>query len=421
MSAEPTDHRSACATISAHPATAVVAFLVVHAAIVLAVSVAPNDPIGDVDGLYRQWVHQGLNGSWIGISGPWVYPILALVPMVAAAAAGVQHIDQGWLVVVALADAASAVILWRTANGRRAFWWWMLFLLCLGPIGVGRIDAVADALAIAGVAFGVRRPALASALFTVGAWIKVWPAALIAALALRGRTAVRALIAAVLVSAGVVATDLSLGGGRYLASFVGAQTSRGLQVESVLATPFTWAVAAGRPGYSIFFDHGIVAFEVVGHGTGFAARCSTPLMVGLVVLIAAVTGVAIARRAPVLELIPVVALAVVMTLIVANKVGSPQYVGWIAAPIAWGLIAGRRGAFLVPAALAVAIAGLTQVIYPWFYASVTHAHPLLLTVLSIRNGLEALLLLWALVSLVVLAARPTHRDRARSSAAVVAR
>lgn len=408
MSAQLSDGRHG---VSARPIAAIAAFLVVHAAVIGAVVIAPNDPIGDVDGLYREWVQQGLSGSWIGISAPWVYPILALVPMLLAAAAGVRYIDVGWLVVVTLVNAAAALTLWPIVNGRRAFWWWMLFLLCLGPIGLCRIDAFADALAVIGVGFASARPALAAAMFTVAAWIKVWPAALVAVLSLRGRNAIRALLSAAIVSAAVVSADIAFGGLRFIGSFVSAQTGRGLQVESVLATPFTWAVAAGRPGYAIVFDHGIVAFEVFGRGTGFAARSSTPFMGGLVILIAIITVIAVSRRAPAHALLPVVALAVVMTLITANKVGSPQYVGWIAAPIVWGLLGDRPRAFRIPAALAVAIASLTQVIYPWFYARVTHADPLLLAVLTARNALEAVVLLWALLALGLLAL--THRGSGR--------
>ncbi len=58
-------------------------------------------------------------------------------------------------------------------------WWWLGFLLALGPIGLGRIDTVATVLALIGVAFVATRPAVASALFTAGAWTKVWPAALV--------------------------------------------------------------------------------------------------------------------------------------------------------------------------------------------------------------------------------------------------
>jgi hypothetical protein len=44
--------------------------------------------MGDVD-LYRWWVSRGTDaGLWVGIDTAWVYPIVALVPMILASAFG---------------------------------------------------------------------------------------------------------------------------------------------------------------------------------------------------------------------------------------------------------------------------------------------------------------------------------------------
>lgn len=65
----------------------VVAFLGVHALLWYLDRVLPNLPLGDVTYTYRNWVAEGAaSGTWVGIDRDWVYPVVALVPMVLAAA-----------------------------------------------------------------------------------------------------------------------------------------------------------------------------------------------------------------------------------------------------------------------------------------------------------------------------------------------
>lgn len=390
---------------------AVAAFVFVHLALVAFAATAPNLPVGDVSILYRSWMEAGRSsGTWIGISEPSVYPVLAAVPMLIASVIGMQHFTLGWLGLMTVIDGVAMLLLWRSRALRvRVVWWWLGFLLLLGPIGIGRIDTVATAIAMVGVVYATARPAVASALFTVGAWVKVWPAALVAALLVRARHRVGVIAAAVVVTVVVVIIDLVLGGGAYLLSFVGKQAGRGLQIESTLATPFMWASALHVPTEHVFYDRVILAYEVAGHGTGIAAKVSTPLMIILVVLVVVLTLLALRRRVSTERIAPVTAMALVMALIVANKVGSPQYVGWIAVPVVWGLISGRESAlrFRLPAILALGTALLTQAIYPWCYGLVLQTEPAMLVVLTVRNLLEAVLLVGALIELWRMAA---HRS-----------
>ena len=94
---------------------------------------------------------------------------------------------------VVLLDAVAFAILLgtrRLARTRRiAAWWWLGFLALLGPIAFGRIDAITVPLAITGLLWAAGRPRVAAALLTIGAWIKVWPAALLVALVVASRNA----------------------------------------------------------------------------------------------------------------------------------------------------------------------------------------------------------------------------------------
>ena len=143
-------------------------------------------PFGDVIGAYRFWIdywHQ--TGQLVGIDTPWVYPLLALVPMLAVSVAGDAAYGPAWVVLVTVLDIGALVLVAR--RSRKLAWWWVLFTACLGPVAIGRIDGVALPIAIAGVLAIGARPLLASVLLSVATWVKVWPAAIIAALLVAGR------------------------------------------------------------------------------------------------------------------------------------------------------------------------------------------------------------------------------------------
>ena len=403
------------------------AFLVVHAVLWWLATTVPNQPLGDVTITYRRWIEVGrTDHSWVGIDTDWVYPVFAIVPMAAAALGGTAAIGSGWLALMVLLDAVACAFLWRfRAFGVRVVWWWLVFLLALGPIALGRIDTVATAIALVGVAFVVTRPAVASALFTAAAWTKVWPAALVGVLLLLRRGHRGAVVTGAAVVTGlVVLVDVLYGGAPHLLSFVTEQTGRALQIEAPLATPFVWAAALGVPGAAVYYDREILTFEVSGAGTHAAAALSTPLM-GLVVVGGVVAAlVAVHRGARRADVAPVLALLFVAALIAANKVGSPQYVGWYAVPVVWGLVAGRPSARrFLPVALGVLpMAVLTQVVYPGYYDQLLAVQPWIVVVLTVRNLLEVAVLAWSVVVLVRLGrgasgvhdgaevARPVRRD-----------
>ena len=96
-----------------------------------------------------------------------------------------------------------------------------------------------------------------------------------------------------------------------------------------------------------------------------------------------------------MQLFPALVLTLVLVLMVVNKVGSPQFSSWLAAPIILGLTL-EASKWRVPAVLGLIIAGLTQLVYPYFYRSLLMADPWLVGVLTLRNGLEIVLLCWAL-------------------------
>jgi hypothetical protein len=115
----------------------------------------PGLPLGDVTITYKLWTDQIVAGNfWMGIDRPWVYPILAIVPMLAAFAFGPALYASTWLALVMLLNAVAfaAITGWARSRDRSAVgWWWIAFLVLLGPIAVARIDSVSVPLAVVGV------------------------------------------------------------------------------------------------------------------------------------------------------------------------------------------------------------------------------------------------------------------------------
>jgi hypothetical protein len=413
----PAAPRGRLARIAAHPVALWSAFAVVHVWLGGLNLLGPGLPLGDVTLVYRFWVEQGLIASnWVGIDTSWVYPIIALLPMLAAYALGPDPYPVVWLTLVMLMNAGALLVI--AGAGRRVrhavvCWWWMLFLAVLGPIALGRIDSITAPLAVAGVAVLARHPRAAGALLATAAWIKVWPGAILLAAVVALRERGRVLIATVTVTMLVVALGLAVGAGGSLLSPLAEQSGRGLQVEAPLTTPWLWAAWAGEWNARVYYDRDILTWQVFGDGAQQAAALATPLL-ALVVLVIVLLGLlALHAGADEARLVPVLALAIVMALIVVNKVGSPQFVSWIAAPVILGLLWRSRGgaSFAAPAGLTLAIAALTQIIYPFEYGALLGLQTPLVVILTARNLLEVVLLGWAIVRLVALC-------RSRGGAAV---
>ena len=361
------------------------------------VVVLPDASFHDVD-LYRYWMWLGFHhGVWPVLTTDWVYPAGALLPLILPSVAGTAD-GRGyviaWCILVALLDAVAVWILLRRGRATIGAWWWMAFLALLGPVAIGRLDAVVVPLMIGALAVAATRPRVASALLTAGAWIKVAPGAILLALVLAVRRPWRdVVLPAALVSA-VVVVAVAIGGGTSrVASFMSEQGTRGLQIESVGATP--WIIARFfTSSVHRNLNEELSTWEIVGPGSTRAAN-----MLGLVFFVAlaalAVLLWWVRRRAGDglhTEVFVVRgALVVTTALIVFNKVGSPQYLAWLAAPVAIALAmrlpGWRRSAWIV-----LVMAALTQIVFPLFYTSLLNGNLAISLVLVVRNVLLIALL-----------------------------
>lgn len=375
----------------------------------------PGNPFGDVTVVYARWAEQAYsNGIVVGVDIPWVYPLLAIVPILASVTFGLGHMGATWLALVMTLNlvALGFVTRWgRSRSGVIAGWWWLAFLLALGPIALGRIDAITVAIALIGVRLLSGHPRVAGVILACAAWVKVWPAALIlaAVIALRDRWVVA--IAAAASTATVIVFALLAGSGDNVLSFITQQTGRGIQIESPVAGLWLWQMVAGAPDSFIYYDSAILTFQVAGPGVDAVAAAMTPLLAA-VVLAVSLLGIRAARSAAragmnETQVLATLSLALVLVLIVLNKVGSPQFTTWLAVPVVLGLLSEGATRFRLPAALSLCIAVLTQLIYPYFYDLLLVADPVLVAIVTARNVLLLTLMVWSIVELVRLGGRQT--------------
>jgi len=383
-----------------------VLFVLVHMWLGTLNLIGPGLPMGDVTITYKFWVDQAvLSDYWVGIDGVWVYPIAAIVPMLIPYLAGPELYGGAWLSMVFVLNAIAFGMLtgWGFARERLAIaWWWVGFLVLLGPIALGRIDSVTVPLAIIGVLLVAKRPGAATVILVVATWIKVWPAAILAAIVVAVRARLTVIATALAVSAAIIIVAATYGAGANVFSFITEQTGRALQVEAPVSTIWLWLAKAGVPDTFVYYDHDILTYGITGAGTDVASQVMTPIMAVVALAVVALGILAVRRGVPEAHVLPPLALALVTTLIAFNKVGSPQFVSWLAVPIILGLATstgGRGFSFRVPAVLVLVIAGLTQVLYPVLYSSFLGLDTFLVLVITVRNLLYFVLLAWAIVTL----------------------
>jgi hypothetical protein len=423
------------------PAVLWTAFALVHAVLITLCLLGPGWPLGDVDKVYRSWAEGAASGAFfVGITTPFVYPILAFVPIVSALAFGSALYSTVWLGIVTAVNAGAFAVLIsakasssagsssagsarasasidsarsasasaasaassphdpRAAAQRRmtAAWWWLGFLLLLGPIALARIDSVTVPLVIIALLQLAARPLWGTVLLTIATWVKVWPAAVIAALLVASRRRWQVLAAGAGTSAVIVAVALAAGSGRNVLSFVTQQTTRGIQIESPVSLIWLWQTALGVPGSFMYYSRHLLTYQVAGPGADVAADLMTPLLALGVAAVLLLGLVALRRGARFEKLFPPLVLALVVTLIAFNKVGSPQFIAWLAAPVILGLVTSGMRAWRTPAVMVLVLATLTQVVYPYLYDWLLVANPLMLIALTARNLLEFVLLGWAI-------------------------
>lgn len=314
-----------------------------------------------------------------------------------------------WFVTLVLAaDLALCVLLWRSRLPGRvwAIVTWSAIGALLGPLIWLRVDLFPAMLVGAGALFVVTRPAVAGVLLALGAGLKLWPGVLAGVLVDRNVLRRGSWRTPVLAFAGtgalIVTISVAAGGWERLLSPLAWQSERGLQIESVPATVLMVLSAGDRNTWAVQMSH-YQAFELFGPGVAEAVVVSDVLtvvgvLVGALVLVRSWLAPA-ADRFDRTETVVIGMLAAISLLIVTNKTLSPQYVIWLAGPLA--VLVALRG-FRVRrvrrlVTLVGLVAALTHLVYPVWYGHLNGMDddpvgtPLATAALVVRNLLLVVL------------------------------
>lgn len=357
-------------------------------------------PMNDVL-LYGWWLQQMQLGEPIfGVAQTFVYPYPSLLPMLLAKAfGGSAGILIGWCALIAGLNVLAIGVLTRWSSGSRhsfmAAWFWLIYLVVLGPAGIARIDAVSVSLAIIGLVYFAKGKTLeAVALFTFGAWIKIWPFVLAIAAFVSDKSKKLMSYAAMTVVAAVFLAAFVLGANSSVFSFVTMQGNRGIQIEAPIATFWLWAAKFGFANAGIYYDKNIITNQISGDGVALVAALMTPAMFIALAITFWLAFKAVRAGTERNQLFAAISVTAVLDLIVFNKVGSPQFMAWLAVPVmAWIYFEQPIKKLLLAGFLSVAF--LTNLIYPVFYLDLMGLGDISVSLLTARNLLLIALLVWA--------------------------
>jgi hypothetical protein len=351
--------------------------------------------------------HAGLHGTLIE------YPLPALAVMLPQFLLAGMNTVAFYVLFAAtmlLCDACFTYALWL-ADGRQRgyatnFWLW--FVPCVGPMAYFRFDLVPALLAGAALLVVARRPATAGALVAFGAALKLWPAILLPALLLRREIRRRALAGFGVVGAAIAIPTVLLGGLSRSLSPIRYQAHRGLQIESVAASPLMLARAFAPRTWRLRVSR-FRAWEIYGPWVHAGLTAASLLSVLGLLVLAGLWWRAGHSHVVDVPLLGWMFFATALVVTVTDKALSPQYILWLGGTFAAvaSRSAGRQ--VLRAGSMLLVIAVVTQVIFPIGYG--------LLTVRSVASIYPASLLVARnalLVWLTFLACHQVWRLSARS-------
>lgn len=269
-------------------------------------------------------------------------------------------------------DAAFTRALYRSGGRRHdgAIDFWLIFVLLIGPLSYLRFDLLPAVLAGGALLAARRRPWLTGALTGLGAAIKLWPALLIPAFLSFRRDRRPAGLAFVGVGFGLALLSLIIGGGSRLTSPLTWQSDRGLQIESIWATPLMALRAISPDAYVVDISK-YQAYEIFGPGAQLWVTISSIATLLGLIGIAALYFRAFRAHGATPTAIGFVVLAIITIMTVTNKTLSPQYLLWLGGPMAAMLLArterAERKVIVGVARQLVLLALLTHLIYPLLY------------------------------------------------------
>jgi hypothetical protein len=360
---------------------------------------------GDVD-LYNFWAKGLVKGIFPIEDSMWQYPPLAGV-VFAIPQWLFGNALTGFIVFMIVIDLLILITLLISGLNRFKFnssstslhglsgaWFWVLWPILMGPLALTRFDVVPTLfalLALIVLSNKKMRPYLSGFLLGIGALVKLWPMLLFVIYPKNTIKKVSTSFLSTLVLMILFMSTWSVG----FTNFLNNQTSRGLQVESIAATPFVLAKLFGA-NVEYPFRYGSLEVQALyANQIGFLLNLFT-LIVFVILLI-----LNFQNKLNYLNLFDK-ALVIVMISIALSRVFSPQFWVWIGGLSALALINKETKLKKVIVLLSIS-AFLTQLLYPGQYVQLLSGD-LLATLLQLSR---VTLFVWALVLGTKLLLKPT--------------
>ena len=360
---------------------------------------------GDVD-LYNFWSQGLVKGIFPIDDSMWQYPPLAGI-VFAIPQWIVGNSLTGFIAFMAIFDLLILITLLTTGlnrfktnfittsfHGLSGAWFWVLWPIVMGPLTLTRFDVVPTFFALlALIALSTKnvRPYLSGFLISIGALVKLWPMLL---LFIYPKAVLRKASASFISTTVLFLLFMSTWSVGF-ANFLNNQSSRGLQVESIAASPFVLAKFLGK-NVEYPFQYG--SLEV---NAQFATQVAFLLNLMTIIVFAIILLLNYQNKLNYLNLVDK-ALVIVMISISLSRVFSPQFWVWIGGLAALALINKETKLKKVIILLTIS-AFLTQLIYPGQYIQLLSGD-FFATLLQLTR---VTLFVWALILGTKLLLKPT--------------
>ena len=360
---------------------------------------------GDVD-LYNFWAKGLVQGIFPIDDSMWQYPPLAGI-VFAIPQWIVGNSLTGFIAFMAIFDLLILITLlitglnrFNTNSNTTSFyglsgaWFWVLWPIVMGPLTLTRFDVVPTFFALlALIALSNKnvRPFLSGFLLSIGALVKLWPMLLLVIYPKAVLTKVSTSFISTAVLFLLFMSTWSVG----FTNFLNNQSSRGLQVESIAASPFVLAKFLGK-NVEYPFQYG--SLEV---NAQFASQIAVMLNLLTIIVFAVILVLNYQNRLNYLDLVDK-SLVIVMISISLSRVFSPQFWVWIGGLAALALINKETKLKKVIILLTIS-AFLTQLIYPGQYIQLLSGD-FFATLLQLTR---VTLFVWALIMGTKLLLKPT--------------
>ncbi|WP_425527933.1 glycosyltransferase 87 family protein [Yinghuangia seranimata] len=341
----------------------------------------------DVSGIYEPWFQVLRDGTFPIEDVMWQYPPGAAGVLLLPGLLPMSY-PHAFFTLMLLSDAVAFACLLRG----RSLWGaalWTAAVPLLGPMILSRYDLLVTALAVAALLASARRPWAGGLLTGVAAAVKVWPVLLLVG-APRGRRFLELAVWTLIGAAAVVCGFAAAMPGAF--DFLSAQRDRGVEVESVFATPFHIARFYGWSG-RVSFNYG--SMEFLGPQVSLVGRLSLAAS-ALALMWLLLWRIRARVWTPATQFDA--ALTAVLLFVVTSRVLSPQYLVWLVGLAAVCLT--RRETSQRPVAALILLAvPLTTWEFPVWFGWVITGEPEAVTVLLLRNALLVAAAVWSAVRL----------------------